>query len=363
MQKRESTGVAKAREDVVEPKPSSRRERWSYQRYLWPTFRRRLQSSQRPILVGPWHGEVGFEALYWLPWLSRLRHDLGIAPERWIPITRGGMGLLYDAPTSLELFEMRTPQDVRVANQRQFRETGQMKQRFWTAFDRAILADAKQTLGLPDALVLHPSWMYHDLESFWQGRTGVQRLLDKTRYQTLAPPIVDQLQLPEKFVAVRFYFRPTFPTTPLMISFAKETIKHLAQQVPVVIVNSGQHIDDHLDYLPTDRTNVQVLSEMIPMSVGNNLACQAAVIGKAMGYAGTYGGMAQLALRLGRPVVSVYDEWHSTAMAHRELSVSLALSAKIPFHVLRVGDLPLLQDVLPRVVLQTAAGASSKARA
>ena len=273
------------------------------------------------------------------------------------------MGLLYDAPVSLELFDMRTPQDVRVANMRQFKETGQMKQRAWTAFDRAIIADAKQTLGRPDALVLHPSWMYHDLERFWQGVEGTQPLFKNTRFQTLAPPIVDQLVLPEKFVAVRFYFRPTFPTTPMMISFAKETIKHLAAQVPVVVVNSGQHIDDHLDYLPTDRTNVQVLSEMIPMAAGNNLACQAAVMGKAMAFVGTYGGMAQLALRLGRPVVSVYDEWHSTAMAHMDLSRALAIAQKLPFHVLRVGDLPLLQDVLPRVVLQAAPNRGSSSRA
>src|SRR5690349_23710512 len=80
----------------------------------WPAYRQRLLRSKLPILVGPFRSEVGFEAMYWLPFLERLRAD-GIAPDRMIPITRGGAAAWYGTPTGLELYAMRSPRDVRVA--------------------------------------------------------------------------------------------------------------------------------------------------------------------------------------------------------------------------------------------------------
>lgn len=321
-----------------------------YRPYLWPAYRALLQRSDRPILVGPWHGEVGFEALYWLPWLTKLRTDLQIAPDRVIPITRGGVGVLYDAPTALELYAMRSPQDVRVANWLQFQQTGMMKQRHVTDFDRGILADAACTLGLSTYLTLHPAWMYQALSPFWTGQHGMAWLHQRASFPVLTPPVLQGVTLPEHFAAVRFYFRPTFPTSQASIMFAKATIQHLAQSHHVVILNSGLHVDDHLDYLPTDRTNVTVLSDVVPLTHENNLAVQAAVLGQAEGFVGTYGGMAQLALRMRKPVVSFYEEWHSTALAHRHLSDALALQMRIPFHVLRIGDLPMLQSIMPRAI-------------
>jgi hypothetical protein len=61
--------------------------------------------------------------------------------------------------------------------------------------------------------------------------------------------------------------------------------------------------------------------------------------------------MAQLALRLGKPSVSVYDDWHGTALPHRHLSEALALQMGTAFHVVRIADLPLLQHSLPAVVV------------
>ena len=117
----------------------------------------------------------------------------------------------------------------------------------------------------------------------------------------------------------------------------------------MIIVNSGLHMDEHVDYLPKDRTNITVLSEAVPMTPQNDLAVQSAVLGRAKAFVGTYGGMAALAQRFGVPVISVYDEWHSTVIANKDLSEFLALQTRVPFHVLRLGDLPRLQAALPHV--------------
>ena len=318
---------------------------------LWPLYQSIIGRSNLPILVGPWRSEIGFESLYWLPFLNKLRHDWQLAPERLIPISRGGAGVWYDTPRSLELYEMRTPQDLRVEARVQAQRTGSIKQTHVTAFDRQILRDAAETLGLGAHLTLHPSWMYQTLAPFWGASRGLGWLHDHTRYVPMAPLHLEGLTLPEKFVAVRFYFRSTFKATPTAMDFATHTIRMIAKTQPVVIVdNGGLFLDDHLDYVPKDEPNVQVLSQMVTLTPANNVAIQSAVVSKALGFVGTYGGMAQLALRFGKPSVSVYDDWQGTALPHKHLSEALALQSGVPFHVVRIGDLPLLQSVLPQVV-------------
>ena len=248
---------------------------------------------------------------------------------------------------------MRTPQEVRVENWRQFQQTGFMKQATMTPFDRAILKDAAQTLGLTRYLTLHPAWMYTTLTPYWSGHEGYQWLFDRCRYQPWSAPDLKGVTLPAHYVAVRFYFRATFPFNSPCVNFAKATIRHLAKSHHVIVVNSGLHVDDHLDYVPKDRENVTVLSEVVPMTPQNNLAIQSAIVAKAGAFVGTYGGMAQLALRFGRPVTAFYEDWHSTAVAHRQISEQLALGMGVPFQVLKVADLPLLQQVCPQVQFAT----------
>lgn len=338
------------------PQPPQRR-RW--RRALWPLYRQLLRLGNRPLLVGPWHSEVGFEALYWLPWLAKLRADLGIPPERLIPISRGGAAAWYHVPTGIELYDMRTPQEVRVEQRLQHARTGLVKQTTMTAFDRGVYADVAQTLGLGKGYaVLHPAWMYQCLAPYWENAKGLTWLLAHAAYAPPSAPVMTDVTLPEHFLAVRFYFRPTFPVSPTNVSIAKETIRQLAQYQTVIVLNSGLALDDHLDYIPKDVPNVVVLSERIPMTASNNLLVQSAVLAKADAFVGTYGGMAQLALTFRKPVLSVYDDWHSTALAHKHLSELIALEAKIPFTVVSTRILPQIQQAFPTI--NFGGGSSSK---
>lgn len=335
------------------PTPSVPAAPSHYRPYLWPLYQQICGRSDLPILVGPWRSEIGFESLYWLPFLAKLRHDWQIPAERLIPISRGGAGVWYETPRAVELYDMRTPQDLRVETRLQSQRTGSIKQTHVTAFDRQIVRDAAETLGLRSYLTLHPAWMYQTLAPFWNAARGLSWLQQQARYVPMPHLNLDGVTLPEKFVAVRFYFRATFKATGTAMEFAKHTIRMIAKSQPVIVIdNGGLFLDDHFDYIPKDEPNVQVLSQLVPMTAANNVAIQSAVLSKALGFVGTYGGMAQLALRFGKPSVSVYDEWQGTALPHKHLSEALALQSGVPFQVLRVGDLPLLQSVLPQVLSQ-----------
>lgn len=293
---------------------------------------------------------MGFEALYWLPWLHQLKKTV---KAEFIPITRGGMGLLYPAERYVELYAMRKPEDIRVENRIQHQQTGMLKQMRMTPWDRQVIRDAAETLKLTHYHVLHPMWMYQSLSPFWDGHRGTEWLRPQVDFPVAQVPAIEGLALPEKFVAVRFYARATFPAHPMTADVARETIKHLAKEQPVILLNSGLFADDHLDFeLKSPVPNVLKLSDLVKLTPENNLAAQCAVLSKALGFVGTYGGLAQLALRFRKPVISLYTEWGGTMWAHRTLSEQLAAALGVSFQVQRIGDLPLLQSALPRFVAE-----------
>ena len=51
-----------------------------------------------PIVVGPWLGEVGFELLYWIPFLRWALAEAGIAADRVTVVSRGGCAPLVCRP-------------------------------------------------------------------------------------------------------------------------------------------------------------------------------------------------------------------------------------------------------------------------
>jgi hypothetical protein len=49
-----------------------------------------LAGAGGPIVAGPWLGEVGFELLYWIPFLRWFTEQYGVPPERMVAVSRGG---------------------------------------------------------------------------------------------------------------------------------------------------------------------------------------------------------------------------------------------------------------------------------
>ena len=77
-------------------------------------FMRHLAASRRPIVVGPHHRELGFEALYWLPFVQQLRADYGLDKGRLIALSRGGMGAAYDMAATTDIYDYLPVETVRL---------------------------------------------------------------------------------------------------------------------------------------------------------------------------------------------------------------------------------------------------------
>lgn len=297
----------------------------------------------RPIIIGPWRSEVGFETLYWLPWLAKWRETYGISKDRLIVVTRGGAGIWYDAAQTVELYDYVPLERLRKAMLADSQASGSVKQQRMTPWEDALLRVVAHDLGLRRYHVLHPSVIYNGLAPWWQGDwglTAIQRQLAFGPLPVPHPPL--NLPLPEKFVAVRFYARHTWPMTEEHQTWVTQLVERLSQKIPVVNLSPNLATDDHVDFaLPPS-----VLTIHDHVTPQTNLAVQSAVLAKAAGFVGTYGGTMQLAVRLKKPAVGVYHQFGGTAYAHKVLTEAVAVQQQTPLFIGRPTDAQYVAEVM-----------------
>jgi hypothetical protein len=275
-----------------------------------------LAVEKRAVLVGPWSGEVGFELLYWIPFVTWALAAASVAPQRIVIVSRGGPASWYShlGGRYIDLLSHVTPEAFRARTEQA------KKQRTIGPFDRemvrTIIGEAK--LGRP--FLLHPGLMYKLFQPFWKEQLTVRRVDDYSRYQTITPPAVPALdgRLPSSYVAVRFYFSSCFPDTVENRAFVEATVRSLAASTDVVLLNTGIRVDDHQDYAPGRESRIHTIDDV--MTPERNLDIQTAVIANARAFVGTYGGYSYLAPLCGVPAVAFYSERDAFYALHRELA-------------------------------------------
>jgi hypothetical protein len=262
----------------------------------------RIAASNLPIVVGPWTGEVGFELLYWIPFLQALRQTYPIDPGRLIVISRGGVRPWYRhvGGDYVETFDITTPERFREATE------AVKKQRNPRAFEKTLVKAALRARGRSRLHLIHPSLMYELLWSFWAYLATVSHVDRFTSFRRL-PSAAASLPpgLPDDYVAVRFYFSECFPDTPANRAFIGRTIDTLAARTHVVLLNTSFAVDDHRDFVASRSDRVHTIAEH--MSPSTNLATQTAVIERARAFVGTYGGYAYLAPFCGVNSIAFYS--------------------------------------------------------
>ena len=303
----------------------------------WFDGRSRLMARSRaPILVGPWRSELGFETLYWLPWLAKWRERYQIAKERLVIVTRGGAGVWYDAGKTADLYHYTSEDVLRRQMFTDLKRQQSIKQLSMTEWDRRLLDLVAEDVGLLGHFRLHPSAMYRALSPWWGGRWGVGDIMDRLAFQPLlAPSVPSAIPLPQSFLAVRFYARATWAMTPDSRAWVTKLIQRLAAKTPVVILSSPVRPDDHTDFQVSGEHILDLAPYVTPT---NHLAIHSAVLSKAKAFVGTYGGTMQLAVRLGKPAAGFYQQFNGTAFEHRVLTEWLAVRQQQPIFIGRPED-------------------------
>ncbi len=261
-----------------------------------------------PLIVGPWTSEVGYEALYRVPFLAWAADHYGVSPERLVALSRGGTGLWYRgiAGRYIEIFDLVDPA-VFAKQAATRRERGDQKQMALSEFDLDLIRLAGGRLGVQNPAVWHPGLMYRLFRAFWYGDRSLDFLLRHTDFRAVraVEPVTDP-PLPEKYVAVKFYTGPALPDTDANRAALFELVQRLAAKMSVVMLDTGWSVDEHHDYSFEGLRNVTTLRPSL--NPKTNLGLQTQVIAGAAQFVGTCGGLAWLAPLLGVDTLAVYDD-------------------------------------------------------
>lgn len=279
------------------------RAEWRVEREL-----ARAVSGSEPIIVGPWLSEVGYEVLYWVPFVRWVQSQYHIPGERLVVVTRGGAAAWYSDITTnaIELFDVMSPEEYAAGNaQRSADDRGTLKQFAASPMDQRIVADVQERIGASGARVLHPSFLYRLFHQFWLGHRPPSFLERRTRYRRIGVPNVALPPLPAEFVAVKFYTAASLPPTDGVRRALQSIVMALAERTPVVMLDTGLALDDHKDYSFAASRIHSVRDALRPR---DNLAVQTAIISRASSFVGTCGALAWLAPMLGIDTTAVFAD-------------------------------------------------------
>lgn len=267
---------------------------------------RRLAAGSDTIVVGPWLGEVGFELLYWVPFLRWFAGTFEVAPQRLLIVSRGGTASWYEpfASRYRDIFDYLSPEEFRRQHDERVAANGEQKQTQVLAFERQLLR--RLTPDVHSRSMLHPSTMYGLFNPFWWGHVGEEWVHRFTRYTRLAVRRAEGFEVPRQpYTAVKFYFNDCFPETDANRAFVRRTLEALAARGPVVSLATNLALDDHTSESGGVEGVRTLPSDMHPR---DNLLLQTAIVAGASEFVGTYGGFSYLAPFLGVKATAYYEE-------------------------------------------------------
>jgi hypothetical protein len=313
-------GLKAARRLQAAPKPLVRMMRRQARDQEHRAFRReadeidgaieRLARASDPILVGPWLAEVGYEVLYWIPFLRWFQDAYGIPRERLVVVSRGGMETAYAdlAATYVDLFDLLSPQQLAARNaaRREEAEAGGQKQSAASTLDEELSAAVRSRLGLPRTAACHPSLMFRLFRNVWHGNLPFDLLWRRTRYvSSLRAPAMSLPGIPDDFIAVKIYAGPAMSPEEATRRTVRSLVTHAAGIAPVVLLETGLEIDEHRDFELDSIPGVVSARDL--MTPRTNLAVQLALIARSRFFLSACGGLAWMAPFLGVPTVAIYD--------------------------------------------------------
>ena len=274
-----------------------------------------IAAGSKPIVAGPWLAEVGYEALYWVPFLRWFQDVLRVDPARITVVSRGGVGAWYQgiAGAYVEIFDHMTPAQLAAHNEARMsrEEGGGRKQSAMGAFDAAVLEAVGQHVSGGKRTVLHPSLLFRLFRNVWHGGLPLDWLWSHTDYERLTPPPRPVLaRLPKEYIAAKLYTGTALPDAANGAPDHREALRALVRQAtaiaPVVCLDTGLAIDEHEDYPFADIPGVISAREW--MDARTNLGVQTAIAAHARMFLGTCGGLAWLVPFYGVPTVAVYAD-------------------------------------------------------
>jgi len=310
-----------------------------------------------PVIAGPWLAEVGYEVLYWIPFLRWFCDAHAVSRDRLIVISRGGMEAAYSDVASryVDLFDLIAPEELaaRNAERRADHEGGGQKQSRASTVDEEIISAVRRRLDIADADVCHPSLLFGLFRHVWHGNLPMDFFWRHTRYALMTGAGTKPFpNVPDDFIAVKFYNGPALSVSDATRAAVRALVEQASTIAPVLCLDTNLGIDEHRDF--DLRGLPGVTSAGALMTARTNLGVQLSLIARSRFFLGTCGGLAWLAPFLRVPTVAVYD---NDRMLATHLLIARQAGALAEAAEFRALDIRALSQLNARATLHGASSA------
>ena len=316
-------------------------EHWQHVRTEWQIEREieTIVRRDRMLVLGPWLSEVGFETLYWIPFVEWAKTAFRLPPSRVVAVSRGGVAAWYQnvAGRYIEIWDDIEPEEFARRNAAR----GIVKQHERSDLDDVVLDNVARRLGTRDFDVIHPSLMYRLFTLYWSGQRAMGFVDQHTNFtRQTAEPLIDPPLLPREYVAVKLYAARSLPDTPEVRARLRTLVANMAERLPVVLLDTGLVLeDDHADF---GFASGAVISARRWMTPQNNLGVQTQIAAGARSFVGTCGSLAWLVPRLGVDTSALFVD---PSWLHAHLPLALRAYHKLGAGRFAAADLRALDPL------------------
>ena len=306
----------------------------------------------RPVVVGPWISEIGFEVLYWVPMLNWIAKTFKIDRKRMVVLTRGGAHCWYSniADRGVEIFDHFSPEELREWHDRRVAEAGGQKHMAMTSLDEEILRRVGDEIGTDDYNLVHPLVMYNRFRYLWSWKASPRVVERSSIYKGLKDPGLRSslpADLPEDYIAFKAYFSSSLPETEENRAFVADLIARLRQRAPVVLLSTGLKVDDHSDVdVASGSDGHPIFDARDWMTPQDNLAVQTSLIAGAQALVSSYGGFSYLGPFLGVPSLCFYSDRNFNSTHLEVMARAVDRLHAQPFAPVQVRDFALIDSLL-----------------
>ena len=312
--------------------------------------RLRKRCTGKRVILGPWLSEVGYEILYWMPFVRWMVEVSIFDPQQAVLVTRGGAEVWYPGlyRDAIDIFSLYSPQEFRRRNDERILKIGTQKHISQEEFDRDIIRLVQERVG-EQCEVIHPEEMYRFLQpllSAGGGRAPMEVGRRVLNYRGLPAPNMSELKarLPRKYVAVKFYFRSSFADTSINRAYVGQLLSQIASLHEIVLLNTRLEFDDHTECDAAASARIHRIDDLL--TPANNLAVQSAVIAGAQAFFGTYGGLSYVPLCYEVPSFAFKSSNEGLNWIHLHFANEFAVEQNTPFHIFDTQDFNLIRDLV-----------------
>jgi len=281
--------------------------------------------STQPIVVGPFLSDVGFELLYWRPFVAWMRAHHG---ERTAPVVAVSRGRVEDwyagrADDYVDVCDLVDFEGFLTRNRQRIRATGSWKQKVVADFDRELIDLLAARLG-GEPEVLHPSLIFRVCSRVWNATMPHEWLAEHGVYERFpappAPVTPVTLAAGAPYVAASFWFSTCFTDTRPHRHLMHQVLGELSRRLPVVVIDIGGFpgVPESLE----TAGNIDIVPG--PDHDAGQIREHSRIIAGARAYVGTFGNISQLAPFYGVPTLNVFDEDGGLSAHHRRTAASAA---------------------------------------